>query len=95
MGICPTSTDRECGEAVSLAEALLRTIAEEPAAYQMIAAQTLIGRGAATAPGGWNLTFKRRELVPQSREEPIGAGGELTIHVDLTAGRAWFVGRGD
>ncbi|MGD9932220.1 MAG: hypothetical protein AB7T37_00735 [Dehalococcoidia bacterium] len=60
--------------------------------YSLVAAEWLLG-GTGAFPGlrTWKLTFKRTRLIPTAEQPRAGAGGEVTVYVDLDT-RACAVG---
>jgi hypothetical protein len=90
------SPDKECGEAVALANALLATLKVKPADYKLIVAKNLVVRGKEfKGPHIWDLTYKLRSLLPDQTDGIVGAGGEVFIDVDLATKKATLRGYGE
>lgn len=88
------STDAQ--RALGLAEALLAAEGRPLDTLKLILAKNLVVKGDGTvAPHLWRLTFKPARLLPMGPSDPIGAGGEIFVEVDLTAGRARITGYGE
>ena len=82
---------RDCQEATVLGVGALVALGEEPALYKLISADNLMFAGI----GVWRLTFKLKELIPETADSEIGAGGELFVEADLSTQKAELVGRGE
>lgn len=87
----PPASLRDCTAAVRLAEKLLVEKNVDLNQLTLVRAE-YIPRGAAFV---WRLTLKRRDLLPATPEEPIGAGGETFVEVDVGAGQARITGTGE
>jgi hypothetical protein len=47
------------------------------------------------SPDMWRLTFKMRRLIPFDRTREVGAGGEVSVLVDLRTGAATMGASGE
>ncbi|MCA2218930.1 hypothetical protein [Jidongwangia harbinensis] len=79
------STATALTEAIALAERSFPPD-DRPEDYRLIQAELQLGSQV------WRLTFKRARLLPDSAEDPIGAGGELFFTVDLAGRSATYTG---
>jgi len=89
------STAGDCARAIQLAEQVLSAGGNQVSRYTLVFAQytTATTREFVSAMS-WHLAFKRRDLLPAGPYEPIGAGGEIFVEVDLHEGRAVITGHG-
>jgi hypothetical protein len=68
---------------------------ENAAHYKLIAVANAVIAPGNIAPKVWRLTFKRRDLIPETADDEIGKGGELFVEVDLSTKRARLVAYGE
>ena len=88
------SPSKDCEIAISLAEELLSTL-NDPNNYKLIRVENLyLPMRGYLGPHLWHLTFKSRELIPKDKE-PVGAGGEVFIQVDMNTRKAKLLGYGE
>jgi len=81
----------ELDEAVSIGAAEMARQSESADAHKLIGAQRLYRKGKYV----WRITFKLKALLPDDPSaQPIGAGGETFITVDLET-RETVVTRGE
>src|SRR5262245_56640115 len=84
--------EADCLRAIAIGRAALTKAAEggpaalgvdDPSSYLLVSAKlvTLTRRR-----GSWRLTFKPRDLLPETEDDRLGAGGEIFVHVDLATG---------
>lgn len=91
-----TATDRDCREAVALAEDTLRATGAPVDEYMLVRAENVIvGTDRCPGPRCWTLVFKRRDLIPTEMPAELTAGGEVFVEVDLAAKKAEVTGYGE
>jgi hypothetical protein len=89
-------TNKELNEAAALAEKLFPDIGLKTGDYKLVRAENFgIPGGDYLGPKFWYLTFKLRTHIPDTAEEPLTAGGEIFIEVDLDGGKASLSGHGE
>ena len=90
------ATDRDCQEAVALAENSLRTTGVRPEEYALVRAENVLaGTSRCPGPRCWTLVFKRRDLIPTQMPAELTAGGEIFVEVNLEAKKAEITGYGE
>jgi hypothetical protein len=89
-------TATEANRAIELAEAAIGKSGAKAEAYRLIRAINLMAPdGAYRGPSYWRLTFKRRDLVPDTVDAELGAGGEIFVDVDTKDATATIAGHGE
>ena len=90
------ATDRDCQEAVALAENSLRATGAKPDEYALVRAENVLaGTSRCPGPRCWALVFKRRDLIPTEMPAELTAGGEIFVEVNLEAKKAEITGYGE
>lgn len=90
------STAGDCARAIQLAEQVLSAGGNEVSRYTLVCAQyTTATTREFAGVMSWRLAFKRRDLLPTGPNEPIGAGGEIFVEINLHDGRAVITGYGE
>jgi hypothetical protein len=90
------STLKDCAVAVRLAEATIAQHGKDASQYVVLRAEYVSGKARDWAGAMiWRITFKPRQLMPTGPFEPIGAGEEIFIEADVTAGGAEVTGFGE
>jgi hypothetical protein len=89
-------TAGELLDAIRLAESAFGAANASPGDYRLVRVEWLLGSSEeCTGVRCWRLSFKLARLIPTQSAARVGAGGELFFTVDLDAGRATLMGRGE
>jgi hypothetical protein len=81
---------KECLEAITLVAQSPGIKGVDFAKYKLISVENLMSQSSV-----WQFTFKPRELLPQTPESRIGAGGEIFVRLDVRSRSITLSGYGE
>jgi hypothetical protein len=85
-----------CQQAIRLAVQCLKDGNINIDEYTIIRADNLIVKGQFyEGPEFWNITFKKKSLIPIDKNGMIGAGGEIFVKANLAGKTAMITGYGE
>jgi hypothetical protein len=89
-------TASECTQAIELAERVLLHNHYKLDEYKIIKIENLILQGKQYKGSEfWSVVMKKKSLIPDGKNDIIGAGGEIFIKVDLKRKTASIIGFGE
>ena len=75
---------RDCLDAIEIGARILASQPFEDAPFKLVGAVNLLkGASPPLGPSVWLLTFKPERLIPSNSAGIVGAGGELSLRIDL------------